>query len=398
MTETVVAQRNTVAALGFVNPLNLPANAEAASHVKVYGDDVLLTLGVDYTIEGEGDTGNLDEIDGVNVTIDSDVLLADIYETFTVEHDPPLDQDTDLSGGGTLGRLYMAGLDAIVRRMQAVKQLFVDRALTLPVDAIDTDNTLPLPEDRRALVWALDQDTGDYRIVNSYSDPDTEPLTSAEEAAAAAQLAETNAEAAAATAQAQAAAAAASAVLAQEAAAEAGDLSALLAFLWPVGGYLMFAGSAAPTNFLACNGAAVSRTTYSALFAVIGTTYGAGDGTTTFNLPTFNDGRFMRPTGGNAAAQGALQTEMIGPHTHTATIDSGGAHTHTYGPKQGVYGANNDPYGSSDFRPSVGDSSGSTTTLTTSSNGSHTHSATIANNSGTENRPRNSSVLVCIKY
>jgi microcystin-dependent protein len=396
MTEDVVAQRNTVAALGFVNPLNLPANAEAASHVKVYGDDVLLTLGVDYTIEGEGDTGDLDEIDGVNVTIDSDVLLADVYETFTVEHDPPLDQDTDLSGGGTLGRLYMAGLDAIVRRMQAVKQLFVDRALTLPVDAIDTDTTLPLPEDRRALVWALDQDTGDYRIVNSYSDPDTEPLTSAEEAAAAAQLAEANAEAAAATAQAQAAAAAASAVLAQEAAAEAGDLSALLAFLWPVGGYLMFAGSAAPTNFLACNGAAVSRTTYSALFAVIGTTYGAGDGSTTFNLPTFNDGRFMRPTGGNAAAQGSLQTEMIGPHDHNLTIDSGGAHTHTY-TATARYGANDSNPGS--FRPSGGDSTGGGThTLTTTSNGSHTHTGDVAQNSGTENRPRNSSVLVCIKY
>jgi hypothetical protein len=398
VTETVVAQRNTVVALGFVNPLNLPANAEAASHVKVYGDDVLLTLGVDYTIEGEGDTGNLDEIDGVNVTIDSDVLLADIYETFTVEHDPPMDQDTDLTSGGTLGRLYMAGLDAIVRRLQAVKQLFVDRALTLSVDTIDTDTTLPPPEDRRALVWEQDQDTGEYRIVNSYSDPDTEPLTSAEEAAAAALAAQVAAEAAEAEALAQALAAADAADRAEDAAAEAGDLTALLAFLWPVGAYMMFAGAAAPTNFLACNGAAVSRATYSALFAVIGETYGAGDGSTTFNLPTFNDGRFMRPTGGNAAAQGALQTEMIGPHTHNGSAASGGAHTHTYGPKTGVYGANNDPYGSTDFRPSVGDSSGSSTTLTTSSNGAHTHAVTVDANSGTENRPRNSSVLVCIKY
>lgn len=398
MTEDVVSQRNTVAALGFVNPLNLPANAEAASHVKVYGDDVLLTLGVDYTIEGEGDTGNLDEIDGVDATIDDAVLLADIYTTFTIEHDPPMDQDVDLTSGGTLGRLYMAGLDAVVRRLQAVKQLFVDRALTLPVDAIDTDTTLPLPEDRRALVWSQDQDTGEWSIVNSYSDPDTEPLTSAEEAAAAAEAAEAGAEAAAAVAQAQALAAADAADRAEDAAAEAGDLTALLAFLWPVGAYMMFAGAAAPTNFLACNGAAVSRATYSALFAVIGETYGIGDGSTTFNLPTFNDGRFMRPTGGNAAAQGTLQAEMIGPHDHDLTINSGGAHTHTYGPKQGVYGANNDPYGASDFRPSVGDSSGSTTTLTTSSNGAHTHTGDVAPNSGTENRPANASVLVCIKY
>lgn len=400
MTQPVVAQRNTVSAQGFVNPLNLPANAEAASHVKVYGDDVLLTLGVDYTLDGEGDTGDLDEIAGVNVTIEEDVLLADVYDTFTVEHDPPLDQDTDLAGGGTLGRLYMAGLDAITRRLQAVKQLFVDRALTLPVDVVDTDVTLPHPEDRRGLVWELDQNTGEYRLVNTYSDPDTEPLVDAEEAAAAAQLAEANAEAAAATAQAQALLAADAADRAEDAAAEAGDLTALLAFLWPVGGQLAFPGTSAPTNFLKENGAAVSRTTYSALFAVIGTTFGAGDGSTTFNLPE-SRGEFVRGLDDgrgvdSGRALGTAQSEMIGPHSHTATIDSGGAHTHTYGPKTSVYGANGQSY--SDFRPAAGDSNRSTVTLTTTSNGSHTHTITINNNSGTENRPRNVARLMCIKY
>jgi phage-related tail fiber protein len=46
-----------------------------------------------------------------------------------------------------------------------------------------------------------------------------------------------------------------------------------------------FAGSVVPIGYLQTNGAAVSRTLYADLFAVIGTTYGAGDGTTTFNLP-----------------------------------------------------------------------------------------------------------------
>lgn len=50
----------------------------------------------------------------------------------------------------------------------------------------------------------------------------------------------------------------------------------------------MYGGTAAPTGFLPCDGAAVSRTTYAALFTVIGTSYGVGDGTTTFNVP---DGR-----------------------------------------------------------------------------------------------------------
>ena len=64
------------------------------------------------------------------------------------------------------------------------------------------------------------------------------------------------------------------------------------AFL-PIGTYIQFAGSQAPTGFLVCNGGAISRTTYSALFAVIGTTYGSGDGSTTFNLPNLTD-RFLQ--------------------------------------------------------------------------------------------------------
>ena len=51
----------------------------------------------------------------------------------------------------------------------------------------------------------------------------------------------------------------------------------------------MYAGSTAPTDWLMCDGAAISRETYASLFAIIGTTYGAGDGTTTFNLPDMRD-------------------------------------------------------------------------------------------------------------
>jgi len=54
----------------------------------------------------------------------------------------------------------------------------------------------------------------------------------------------------------------------------------------PVGSIMWFAGSATPTAWLPADGSAVSRTTYATLFAVIGTTYGAGDGSTTFNVPS----------------------------------------------------------------------------------------------------------------
>lgn len=57
----------------------------------------------------------------------------------------------------------------------------------------------------------------------------------------------------------------------------------------PTGTVVPFAGATAPDGFLICDGSAISRTRYADLFAVIGTTYGAGDGNSTFNLPQEND-------------------------------------------------------------------------------------------------------------
>lgn len=71
------------------------------------------------------------------------------------------------------------------------------------------------------------------------------------------------------------------------------------------GGY----GTSIP-NFLPCNGAAVSRTTYANLFAKIGTTYGAGDGSTTFNVPNFQ-GQFIRSASGSAPPLGTVQSQGI---------------------------------------------------------------------------------------
>lgn len=62
-------------------------------------------------------------------------------------------------------------------------------------------------------------------------------------------------------------------------------IQALASILVPVGCVQAYAGSTLPTGWLLCDGSAVSRTDYAALYAVIGTTYGAGDGSTTFNLP-----------------------------------------------------------------------------------------------------------------
>lgn len=61
----------------------------------------------------------------------------------------------------------------------------------------------------------------------------------------------------------------------------------------PPGTNILFAGSTVPNGYLARNGAAISRSTYSALFAAIGTTYGAGDGSTTFNVPNDTDPTYL---------------------------------------------------------------------------------------------------------
>lgn len=92
----------------------------------------------------------------------------------------------------------------------------------------------------------------------------------------------------------------------------------------PIGAVFPFYGTTPPAHTLACNGAAISRTAYAELFAVIGTTAGAGDGSTTFNVPDLR-GMFIRGTGGNAAALGVEQgdaiRELIGSFTITGRYD-----------------------------------------------------------------------------
>lgn len=95
----------------------------------------------------------------------------------------------------------------------------------------------------------------------------------------------------------------------------------------PTGSVVMFGGPVVPTGWLLCNGAAISRTTYAALFTAIGTTHGAGDGSTTFNLPNL-EARFPRM---QAAALGATGGASSHNHTipqHDHQIDGGSVAAH----------------------------------------------------------------------
>lgn len=71
----------------------------------------------------------------------------------------------------------------------------------------------------------------------------------------------------------------------------------------PIGSVLMYGAATAPPGWLLCDGTAVDRTTYAALFAIISTTFGAGNGTTTFNVPDFR-GIFPKGQGTTSRAAG----------------------------------------------------------------------------------------------
>ena len=125
-------------------------------------------------------------------------------------------------------------------------------------------------------------------------------------------------------------------------------IQALASILVPTGCVQAFAGQTTPNGWLLCDGSAVSRTDYAALFAVIGTTYGSGDGSTTFNLPNLVD-KFVegsatagtvksaglpnitgRLTVSNSDDQGAFRITSPGWTTKISTTNGSAAYQYAY--------------------------------------------------------------------
>ena len=104
------------------------------------------------------------------------------------------------------------------------------------------------------------------------------------------------------------------------------------------GSVTMYAGTGLPTGWLRCDGTAVSRTTYAALFAAIGTTYGAGDGSTTFNLPDLN-GRAPFGAGAGTGLTARTLGATGGEEVHLLTPLEMPKHSHGLG--SGVSGIDN---------------------------------------------------------
>lgn len=160
----------------------------------------------------------------------------------------------------------------------------------------------------------------------------------------------------------------------------------------PAGIVAFYPKTTAPAGWLKANGAAISRTTYAALFSAIGVSFGAGDGTTTFNVPDLR-GEFVR---GFDDARGVDSGRVFGSaqgsanlwHGHTGTAQSAGAHTHTL------------PVVGNDYGSAAGGrgSFNSAGTMSTASSGAHTHALSVDGAGGGEARPRNIAMLACIKY
>jgi len=107
-----------------------------------------------------------------------------------------------------------------------------------------------------------------------------------------------------------------------------------------------WSSSSVPSGFLECNGANVSRSTYSDLFAVIGTTYGAGDGSSTFGLPDLQDNipvgksgtKSLASTGG---ANTVASTGNVAGSTANATLSTAQLASHNHGVQGAVFTGNN---------------------------------------------------------
>lgn len=160
----------------------------------------------------------------------------------------------------------------------------------------------------------------------------------------------------------------------------------------PAGSVFTFATSTVPSGYLECNGAAVSRSTYASLFSSISTTWGTGDGSSTFNLPDLR-GQFVRGWDNSAGVDSgrsfaSSQTDQNKQHTHSVT-DPGHVHTTTFDNKKYFPGGGSTTvsYGGSGGYPA------DTFTMSSATTG-----ISLANQGGTEVRVKNYALMYVIKF
>ena len=170
----------------------------------------------------------------------------------------------------------------------------------------------------------------------------------------------------------------------------------------PVGTILAHAANTPPSGFLECNGSNISRSTYATLFSTISTTFGVGDGSSTFALPDLR-GQFIRGwanTGSTDASRvfGSTQTDQNKNHTHTtdSTSLTGGIRKISEG-----FGAGGSATGvftkTADGNNSITGSSSTSPVGGVDFDGTHTHTIS-SSGGGTEARPTNLALMYIIKF
>jgi len=202
----------------------------------------------------------------------------------------------------------------------------------------------------------------------------------------------------------------------------------------PAGTIIHSARSTAPAGYVKANGAAISRSTFSVLFTAIGTTYGSGNGSTTFNVPDLR-GEFLRSLDdgrgvdsgrslGSAQSSGfgrhnhssgssAVIASDGGAHTHSVTVGTAGAHSHSTdetlntiedsGNREWGTASEDDGHAIESGTNSAGGHGHSGSAANTGAGPKHKHTITltIGNDGNTANsnetRPRNIALLACIK-
>ena len=187
-----------------------------------------------------------------------------------------------------------------------------------------------------------------------------------------------------------------------------GNLSFSIVQGVPSGAVFCIAVASVPSGYLECNGAAVSRTTYAALFAIIGTNYGTGNGSSTFNLPDLR-GEFIRgfdngrgvDSGRSVASSQSAQNQS---HNHSASATStAGAHSHSLN-YQRKHVEDTGTAAITDIRREGGDGDGGSQTFTNDTTSGFMNNATVSvstsvsiGNQGSEARPRNIAMMYVIK-
>lgn len=124
-----------------------------------------------------------------------------------------------------------------------------------------------------------------------------------------------------------------------------------------------YAGTSAPTGFLLCDGSAVSRATYANLFTAIGTTWGVGDGSTTFNVPDFRRRVAVGSGGSGSGTLGNATGNTGGEETHTMLEAELAAHVHAFGNPGNQFigtGTGGNSYGGATFTSGVNPNTAST--------------------------------------